>query len=316
MSEKNLVIVSIICIIIGIGIVLASSIDISQTIKINEPLNISIHFCPKDNCKSYLINIINSSNNIKCAFYDLDIIELMNLLQQKQALVITDIENKVPNTITNEGNQLMHNKFCILDNNIIITGSMNPTKSCTGLNNNNFIIINSKELAKNYEEEFKELQNGIFGKGEKTKYTKFQFLNTSIENYFCPEDKCSEKVIKYLESAKTSIYFMTFSFTHYQIANTLIKKHNQGVEVKGIIERTQQVQGNQFDKLKSNNISVIYDNNPYKMHHKVFIIDNQTVILGSFNPTGAADTKNDENILIIQNEEVAKKFLQEFNSLF
>ena len=86
--------------------------------------------------------------------------------------------------------------------------------------------------------------------------------------------------------------------------------------LKGIIEKTQQVQGNKFDLLKQNNINVIYDSNPNKMHHKVFIIDEKTVIFGSMNPTQAADTKNDENILIIENETIAKKFLEEFNSLF
>ncbi len=315
MGEKNLIIVSLICIAVGVIIVLISAVEIKNVIEVNNMLNISIYFCPKDNCKDALVSLIKASSKIHCALYDLDIEELMNILKQKRALVITDKDNKVPDTLTNKGYQLMHNKFCILDDNMIFTGSMNPTKTDTELNNNNFIVINSKELAKNYEEEFKELYNGVFGKGEKTKYSKFKFLDADVENYFCPEDKCSEKVIKYLENANKSIYFMTYSFTHFRIADVLIKKHQQGIEIKGIIDKTQQVENNQFDRLRSNNVSVIYDLNKYKMHHKVFIIDNQTVILGSFNPTQAADTKNDENILIIQNEEVAKKFLQEFISL-
>ena len=51
------------------------------------------------------------------------------------------------------------------------------------------------------------------------------------------------------------------------------------------------------------------------MHHKVFIIDNRTVITGSFNPTKNGDTRNDENILIIHDEKIAGKYLEEFNEL-
>jgi phosphatidylserine/phosphatidylglycerophosphate/cardiolipin synthase-like enzyme len=51
------------------------------------------------------------------------------------------------------------------------------------------------------------------------------------------------------------------------------------------------------------------------MHHKVFIIDNNTIITGSFNPSKAANEKNDENILIINNKDIAKRFLEEFDYL-
>ena len=48
------------------------------------------------------------------------------------------------------------------------------------------------------------------------------------------------------------------------------------------------------------------------MHHKVCIIDEKIVVTGSFNPTGSGDYRNDENILIIHNEEIAKRFVEEF----
>ncbi|PIZ50622.1 hypothetical protein COY27_06455 [Candidatus Woesearchaeota archaeon CG_4_10_14_0_2_um_filter_33_13] len=48
------------------------------------------------------------------------------------------------------------------------------------------------------------------------------------------------------------------------------------------------------------------------MHHKVFIIDNRTVITGSYNPTGGGDKSNDENILIVEDEEIAGRFVEEF----
>jgi phosphatidylserine/phosphatidylglycerophosphate/cardiolipin synthase-like enzyme len=48
------------------------------------------------------------------------------------------------------------------------------------------------------------------------------------------------------------------------------------------------------------------------MHHKVFIIDNQIVITGSYNFSRSAEERNDENILVIYNTDIAQEFLKEF----
>ncbi|MBS1266551.1 MAG: hypothetical protein MAG795_00518 [Candidatus Woesearchaeota archaeon] len=48
------------------------------------------------------------------------------------------------------------------------------------------------------------------------------------------------------------------------------------------------------------------------MHHKVFIIDNRTLITGSYNLTMSADKRNDENMLIIEESKLPQRFLHEF----
>jgi len=52
---------------------------------------------------------------------------------------------------------LMHNKFCIIDNIIVYTGSYNHTKSGTVANDENIIVIKDKEVARVYEEQFQKL---------------------------------------------------------------------------------------------------------------------------------------------------------------
>ena len=52
------------------------------------------------------------------------------------------------------------------------------------------------------------------------------------------------------------------------------------------------------------------------MHNKVFVIDNSTVITGSFNPSNNADKKNDENIMIINDERIALLFLNTFDEIY
>ena len=91
---------------------------------------------------------------------------------------------------------------------------------------------------------------------------------------------------------------------------------DKDIEIKGIFEKSQGgSKYSQFKRLEDFGMDVIKDSNPYNMHHKVFIIDNRTVITGSFNPTKNGDLRNDENMLIIHDERIAGLFVEEFNHL-
>ncbi len=281
--------------------------------EVTENGTIDAYFCPRDDCLGKIMSIINSSDDIKCAFYDLDIPQLIYLLGEKKAHVIIEDSNALPEFKTGKSYALMHNKFCVLDNTTVITGSMNPTERGNFYNNNNLVVISSPSIAKNYMEEFDELANGIYGMGTKTKKTSVMLSGTEVENYFCPEDNCKLRVINALKAAEKSIYFMTYSFTDEDIGNLLWNKQYLGVDVRGILEKRQLGKYSRYEDLE--NFSII-DKNPYTMHHKVFIIDNKTVITGSYNPTKNANENNDENILIIHSPDVAQSFLYEFNNLW
>ena len=192
---------------------------------------------------------------------------------------------------------------------------MNPTENGAHKNNNNLLIFYSNYLAINYEQEFQELWNGNFGEGSKVTYPILYLNNIEIENYFCPEDNCADKIINQINKAEKSIHFMAFSFTHDGIGDALL--FNEKAEIKGIVEnRGAESKYGQFRRLKDFGINVKKDKNPNTMHHKVFIIDEKTVITGSMNPTASGNNKNDENMIIIHNPNIAKKFIEEFENLF
>jgi len=286
-----------------------------------------VYFCPREDCgKIYEENIASANTSVYCAFYDINLKNIISSLAKKSKtadvkVVIDGSNNK--NQIKGDGlrynnpkyGQLMHNKFCVFDENTIITGSFNPTINDNKLNNNNIIVVYSKTLAKNYEDEFNELWNGQFGKGKNVEYQKLYINEMYIENYFCPEDKCASRIINLINKAEKSIYFMTFSFTSEEIADAILKKKD--LDIKGIFDSQQSSSKfSQFKRISEFGVNVKTDRNRNKMHHKVFIIDNQTVVTGSFNPTLSADTKNDENLLIVHNKEIANAFLTEFESLW
>jgi len=281
---------------------------------IKEPFSkLDVYFCPRDVCQEKIIELIDVSTDIKCAFYELNLPELIEKLKEKNAEVIVEDSTYEDEFSTGYSAALMHNKFCVFDNRIVLTGSMNPTERGNYYNNNNIVIVESRTLAKNYLDEFNELKQNVYGKGDKVNSPVVYLGNTKVESYFCPEDNCKLRVINTLKQANNSIYFMVFSFTDEDIGNLLYNNDYIGLNVKGILEKKQLGKYSRYEDLKE--FSII-DKNKYTFHHKVFIIDEKTVITGSYNPTKNANERNDENILIIHNKEVAEKFLDEFDQQY
>ena len=52
------------------------------------------------------------------------------------------------------------------------------------------------------------------------------------------------------------------------------------------------------------------------MNHKVFIIDDQIVVTGSFNFSRSADESNDENMVFLNNENIAEGYIAEFERVW
>ncbi len=303
---------------------------------------LQLYFCPREDCETALVNFIDSAQkSIHCALFELDLPSVQQKLLEKQAEGIAagmgSKSGKMDNAekidvkmVTDDGyleqfnysfvkadkSGLMHNKFCVVDGNKVATGSMNPTNNDAHKNNNNFLIIDSPILSNNYEEEFQEMWNGEFKGGSKVSNPKIILRDIKLQNYFCPEDSCAERVKEELKKAQHSIYFMAFSFTHEEIANILMLKYSEGLEVRGVMEARQVTKDAQFSRLAYQGIKILKDKNPGMMHHKVFIIDNETVITGSFNPTQGGDKRNDENLLIITSPELAKEFVEEFEEVY
>lgn len=282
--------------------------------------SVEVYFCPHDDCESALADVISSANEyVHCAFFEVDLELIQRRLREKanylDVKVITDndyLDEFDADFVKADTWGLMHNKFCVIDGKKVSTGSMNPTNNCAHKNNNNLLLIESDILAGNYEAEFQEMWNGTFKKGDSVLNPQVSLGNITISSYFCPEDNCAERVKAELEKAENTIYFMAFSLTHEGIANILLLRNLDGVTIKGVMEARQITQYSKFWNLKYQNVDVVKDGNPQNMHHKVFVIDGETVITGSFNPTEGGDQRNDENILIIKNKDIAQKFIEEY----
>ncbi len=283
---------------------------------------IALYFCPHEDCETALLEFLNSAEqSIHCALFDIGLESVQQMLLEKseaiEVLAVTDnnyLEKFSYPFVRSDSYGLMHNKFCIIDGEKVSTGSMNPTFNGAHKNNNNLLFIESGVLAQNYEDEFQEMWGGTFKRGERVKNPDVKIGDTLMHNYFCPEDLCAERIKEELKKAQGSIYFMAFSFTHDGIANVMLLKRLDGIKIKGVMETRQVNEHSVFNLLQYQlgEENILKDKNPQNMHHKVFIIDEKTVITGSMNPTGGGDERNDENVLIIEDEGIARRFVDEF----
>jgi phosphatidylserine/phosphatidylglycerophosphate/cardiolipin synthase-like enzyme len=210
---------------------------------------------------------------------------------------------------------LMHDKFWIFDDQTVWTGSTNITVNGMFRNNNNVIVIESPELAAIFEREFAEMWAGEFGpKSPSTVDSQAVTVDgTSIQVLFAAEDEVASRLVPLIEKAQKSIRFMAFSFTHDDIGAAVLARARAGVDVKGIFEtRGSETEYSQMPGLYCAGVPVRQDGNPATFHHKVFVIDEEIVITGSFNFSDSADESNDENVVIVANADIAAQYLQEF----
>ena len=140
---------------------------------------IKVLFSPEDNCGAEILNLINSAQrSIDAALYLLTSRQLAQGLAEARGRGVTVrayfdeeasgdrysktgfLRKKGVAVRLAEDAGLMHNKFCIIDGQTVITGSYNWTVSADLKNDENVLIINSPEVAGKYQGKFNRLWEG------------------------------------------------------------------------------------------------------------------------------------------------------------
>lgn len=128
------------------------------------------------------------------------------------------------------------------------------------------------------------------------------FANPSFEYAFSPRQGATELIIKTIDGAKKSIRVAAYSFTSAPIAKALLTAHKKGIDVKIVLDKSQRTaKYTSYTFLKNQGVPVRINNKYAIMHNKFMIIDGDTVEIGSFNYTKAAEEKNAENVFVINN---------------
>ena len=284
-------------------------------------------------------DLLRAQTQVDIAAYDLDAEPIVNALIELEkrdipVRVVTDEDNADQSAIRrlrrngisvveDKRRGLMHNKFIIIDGYIVYTGSLNYTTNGVYCNNNNLVRIESSRLAANYRAEMDEMYNERqFGPDspENTPNEQLTIGGVPVENYFAPEKKLAPIIADAVANAQSEILFMAFSFTEEQIGETMLARAAAGVPVRGVFETVgSDSDYSYYGRMQDSGLETVQvrqDSNPHIMHHKVIIIDRETVIFGSFNFSDSANRRNDENILIVHDPVFTGYFVEEFETVW
>lgn len=211
---------------------------------------------------------------------------------------------------------LMHNKFVIIDQFEVWTGSLNFTLTDTYGNRNNLVRLRSTEIAENYMGEFNEMfMQHLFGAHSplNTAHPQQIVNGALVETYFGPEDDTLVRLVQLISAAEQSVYILAYSLTLDELGDALLAAKARGVDVRVVIDKGQAAnQGSELERLTANDVPVRLDTEGGLMHHKVLIIDGRIVVTGSYNFSANAERRNDENTLVIHDADLASEFVAEF----
>lgn len=120
--------------------------------------------------------------------------------------------------------------------------------------------------------------------------------------HFSPAGGCTEAIVQEIDAARKSIWMQAYSFTSKPIAAALINAAKRGVKVTAVLDKSNETARYTSATFLANmSIATYIDDKHAIAHNKVMVIDDATVLTGSFNFTAAAEQRNAENSLIIKN---------------
>jgi phosphatidylserine/phosphatidylglycerophosphate/cardiolipin synthase-like enzyme len=214
----------------------------------------------------------------------------------------------------------MHNKFWIFDSQTVWTGSTNITENGVFDQDNNVLVIHSPEIAAMYEREFEEMWAGQFGPTSPSQLEEQAAVvnGSQIAVVFTSEDSALERaIVPVVRGAQSKIRFAAFAFTDFPLAQAIMDRAGRGVDAAGVFERVgSDTEAAELRTLFCEGVPVRRDGNSGFLHHKFIVIDERTVITGSMNYSTNAEESNDENVIIIDNPEIARLYMREFDRIW
>lgn len=204
--------------------------------------------------------------------------------------------------------RLLHNNFLVIDGQdpqkaIVISSSANLTENGFSLNLNHALYLQSHDAAVAFGREF----SALWGDRIKSPHaatpvcTRVGGVRTKV--LFGPDHGPEMEVMKQIAKAKHSIIFSMFTFARSSgIDDALALACRAGISVRGVLD------GNQSNErwaathgLKEAGIDLCvtrYDMDG-KLHHKLMIVDEALVIIGTFNFTASAARFNEEALIVL-----------------
>lgn len=256
--------------------------------------------------------------------------------------------------VTGNTTHIMHEKFFVVDERLVFAGTANFTRSDLKLNSNNFIVMDSPEVAADFTDEFEQMFSGAFGhmKEELDNGRVYDLGDTTVEVWFSPNEDVMGRMLELVDAAERSVRFTIFAFTKDQVGSAFIRKQEEWDRqneaddiadlpfrerrsVAGVIDQSQLHSNGQYHelyRLAAAGIPMRMDGNDHerqpgdyqasggRLHSKTMLIDvegeDPIVLSGSFNWSASASVSNDEFLLVMHGGRIAREYQAYFERLW
>lgn len=236
-------------------------------------------------------------------------------------------ENVTPDLGTNgqpRSSTIMHNKFIVLNQTGLWTGSANFSDNCIGseYNANTSIYLPFPEVADLFAAEFAQMfEKHRFSVHKEALPNPNVFLfddETKLEVFFSPQnDPVTNAVLPFIDSADYTLEIGMFVLSDERVKEHLIKAASRGVKIRIILDALYASGARSYhEELRSHGIDVRVENWGGKMHMKTGVADSWKVLIGSMNWTSAGSRQNDENTIVVGNGLLAREVQQYFEVLW
>jgi hypothetical protein len=235
-------------------------------------------------------------------------------------------------TSVHEGSHLMHDKFLIRDGRTVWTGSANFTSGGLELQDNNCLMIDSPELAQQYEATFLDLISSHHEhasvKGRSFMGQPVRLGEVTITPGFAPAAGTGiEQMVMSLLKGASKVRIMAFLIGDAGILDALGQVRH--ADVKGIYDPSGMEDVLRSSRQDRSHFWFLHDSRFVAapshafhangeqdfMHNKVFIINDEWVVTGSYNFSENAEA-NDENVLQIHSPAIAAAYNAYFDALY
>jgi mitochondrial cardiolipin hydrolase len=139
----------------------------------------------------------------------------------------------------------------------------------------------------------------------------------ATEVFFSPGEFCRQAIVAQLKAAERDVKICVFTISDDHITAAILDCHRRGVPIAILTDNDKSFDhGSDIRLLANEGLNIKMDISRNHMHHKFMIVDERSVVTGSYNWTSSAARFNHENILVSYERAVVKSFGKEFERLW
>jgi phosphatidylserine/phosphatidylglycerophosphate/cardiolipin synthase-like enzyme len=133
---------------------------------------------------------------------------------------------------------------------------------------------------------------------------------------FTPGQDCRKRLAELIGEARTEVLVQAYSLTSREVVEALVAAGRRGAVVRVMLDEAkshQRAEGRAAVELVANGAEVLVDAAHAIAHNKVAVLDGRRVVTGSYNFSAAAQERNAENLLVIDDEQLVRRYAENWH---